>query len=1079
MAARRESMNKQDKGIGRRKFLQGAGAAGAALLTTSWLSGCGEDDLDGTPAPRPGRELRTLHFDLSEHDPTETYFLRAIRSPSNRQELKPHTDATRQRFARQNPLVGLIAAERLTHYLEHVDLPSKAPQHIMVMSQPRNGSRVPGLVWSHIHVPRASLRKHGEFLLATGALARLHTRHAKLKSFGVGTEFATDPSVLEYTTDILTPLAAAESIIFQDPSVMNLDPDLAAIATCIIETSPLLNDLAVTISSQGPATEANTAIGKGWALLTPSFDQDGNPVLDSNGDQFLEYAYTDLTKDSAGQVSPSIIQEIFDDPNFADQNWHADTGITSVSDTPSAALLGSGDGSSDVQVELSHPKGSTVHGVNFDGLSVSGRNITVKARNRYIRYVCAYVQYADANGDALGDSSFVADLPTNNTIFGIPLMGDLVQDISMPVSLPDTASQAKLIFGSLGMGGQAFDPEAFNASIFTCVFNLGIPVILLGVGLGVESSSTITSILEDEDVKIALYAFGAFQYASFQAAKYTYTRDAQSLIATISDKVVSLIWSNSALRKKIEEIMVEEELEDAIPFVGWALQALSVAGTLATLAETTGEVLSSPAIFNNTISLTMTTTVTIYPDPTGLEDPSKAKFPDVASYYIVTLNYDGKVSRTRKGYTPTTLSDPIVETFAGVPSGGTVTVDVAFYSQNNWLAATGGVPATSNLPATASHFEVTITEILVPLDSTTQYLFKESLQYGGASAGHYWKAGAVPTETIASLNCNAGTTLCEVNGLTFAQQSQMVGYAFRAGNQGVPVCGGGTQPGAQLATFQNISVLERPQDALKFASCGYSSKALIAYDPKGHANGSGNNFVLAPNPSGEFHLRKIVLSTTQESVVLGSDSWGMIGQQLDAIAVHPSGYVVGIDGNLHKLLVATIPDQGLPDDQAPVAVLKMGYGTREGLLHTPRGLAITSDGTILILEHGTRRIQAVDLSGNSVLRFAGGTQSIVQLEATELGGTINYLDIAVEPLGYMYVLSYVGTGSSASNYHLDLFDPDGIYLGRTTGLAAARIVVDMWRTAYTLNYQTILGPGSRVEPSISAWIPSTPPGATP
>ncbi len=1070
-------MSTQGKGIGRRKFLQGAGAAGAALVASSWLSACGDDGDNGAaPAPKPGRELRTLHFDLSGFDATETYFLRVLRSPSNRRELRPHTDSTRARLARQNPLVGKIAKERLTHYLEDIDLPSNAPQHIMVMTKPRTANGAPGLVLSHIHVPAASLRKHAEFLLATGALGTLHTRHAKLKTFGVGAELVTDPNVLQYTTDILTPLDAAESIIFQDPSVMNLDPDLAAIATSIIETSPLLNDLAVTISSQGPATEANTAVGKGWALLTPSFDADGNPVLDADGNQFLEYVYTDLTSDAAAQVSPGIIQQIFDDPSFADQNWHADDGLTSVSDTPpSGALLGS----SDVEVELSHPKGSTVHGVNFDGLSVSGRNITVQARNRFIRYVSAYVQYLDANGDALADSSFVADLPTNNTIFGIPLMGDLVEDISMPFTLPDTASQAKLIFGSLGMGGDAFAPEAFNASLSTCVFNLGIPVILLAAGIGVDSSSTITSILEDQDIKTALYLVGGFFYTSFQAAKYTYTRNAQSLIAQISDKIVSLIWSNAALRKKIEEIMVEQELEGAIPFVGWALRALSVAGTLATLGQTIGEVLSNPAIFTNTISLTMTTTVTIFPDPTGLEDPSKAKFPDVASYYIVTLTYDGKVSRTRQGFLPTTRSDPIVETFAGVPSGGTVTVDVAFYSQNNWLAATGSVPTTQNLEDTASEFEVTIKNILVPLDSTTQYLFKESLQYGGASTGHYWKAGAVPTETVASLNCNSGTTLCEVDGLTFAQQSQMVGYAFRAGNQGVPVCGGGMQPGAQLSTFQNISVLERPQDALKFPSCGYTSKALIAYDPKGHADGSGNNFVLAPAASGGFHLRKIVLSMTQESVVLGSQSWGLFGQQLDAIAVHPSGYVVGIDGNLHKLLVVTIPDQGLPDDQAPVAVVKMGYGTREGLLHTPRGLAITSDGTILLLEQGTRRIQAVDLSGNSVLRFAGGTESSVQLEATEFGGTINYLDIAVEPLGYMYILSYVGTGSSASNYHLDLFDPDGVYLGRTAGLAAARIVVDMWRTAYTLNYQTILGPSSRVEPSISAWIPSTPPGAMP
>lgn len=1063
-------MKQNEKGIGRRKFLQGAGAASAALIGSSLLSACGEGDLDGTPAPREGRELRTLHFDLSAYDASETYFLRVLRSPSDRRELKRHSDATRARLARQNPLVGRVPT--LTHYIEDVDLPARAPQHVMILSPSHRANGAPGLVLSHIHVPSGSLRKHAEALHASGKLATLHTRHAKLKTWGVGPDVTADLDLLRYTNDILTPLDAAESIVFQDPSVMNLDPDLAAIATCLIATSPLLNDLALTISSQGPATEANTAIGRGWALLTPSFDADGNPVLDSSGQQFTEYVYTDLTSDSAAEVSPSIIQQIFDDPAFADQNYHVDDGLTSVSNAEPGPLPGA----SDVLVELSHPKGSTVHGVNFDGLSVNGRNITVKARNRFIRYVCAYVQYLDANGDALGDSNFVADLPTNNTIFGIPLMGDLVQDISMPFTLPDDASQAKLIFGSLGMGGQAFDPEAFNASIFTCVFNLGIPVILLGVGVGVDSSSTITSILEDEDVKTALYAFGAFQYASFQAAKYTYTQDAQSLISTISDKIVSLIWSNSALRKKIEEIMVEEELEGAIPFVGWALKALSVAGTLATLAETTGEVLTSPAIFTNTVSLTMTTTVTIFPDPTGLEDPSTAKFPDVASYYLVTLSYDGKVSRVQRGFLETTRSDPIVETFVGVPSGGTVTVDVAFYSANDWLAATGGVAATPNLPDTASEFEVTIKEILVPLDQNTQYLFKESLLYS-ASAGHYWSAGPLPTQTVASLNCNSGTTLCEVDGLTFAQQAQMVGYAFRAGNQGIPVCGGGTQPGAQLSTFQNISVLERPEDALKFPSCGYASKALIAYDPKGHANGSGNNFVLAPASSGRFHLRKITLSESKEpALVLANQSYGIFATQLDAVAIHPAGYAVGIDGNNHKLMVLGLPPQGLSEDQAPVAVVKMGYGTRPGLLHTPRGLAIASDGTILVLEQGTRRIQALDLSGNPVLRFAGGTESTVQLATSENGGTVNYLDIAVEPLGYMYVLSYVGTGASPANYHLDLFDPDGVYLSRTSGLAAARIVVDMWRTAYTLNYQTILGPNGRVEPSISTWIPSTPPG---
>jgi len=74
----------------------------------------------------------------------------------------------------------------------------------------------------------------------------------------------------------------------------------------------------------------------------------------------------------------------------------------------------------------------------------------------------------------------------------------------------------------------------------------------------------------------------------------------------------------------------------------------------------------------------------------------------------------------------------------------------------------------------------------------------------------------------------------------------------------------------------------------------------------------------------------------------------------------------------------------------------------------------------------------------------------------------------------MYVLSYVGTGRSVSNFRLDLLDPKGNFLSRSTGLAAAHLVVDKWRTAYTLNYETIVGPGGRVEPTVSQWLPSAP-----
>lgn len=94
--------------------------------------------------------------------------------------------------------------------------------------------------------------------------------------------------------------------------------------------------------------------------------------------------------------------------------------------------------------------------------------------------------------------------------------------------------------------------------------------------------------------------------------------------------------------------------------------------------------------------------------------------------------------------------------------------------------------------------------------------------------------------------------------------------------------------------------------------------------------------------------------------------------------------------------------------------------------------------------------------------------------------SITYLDIGTETKGFIYVLSHSGTGSALSDYHLDIYNPDGSWLCRTPsddtspGVNGGRLVVDQWRNVYTLNFESFLGPGNRTEPSVSTWIPSTP-----
>ena len=70
------------------------------------------------------------------------------------------------------------------------------------------------------------------------------------------------------------------------------------------------------------------------------------------------------------------------------------------------------------------------------------------------------------------------------------------------------------------------------------------------------------------------------------------------------------------------------------------------------------------------------------------------------------------------------------------------------------------------------------------------------------------------------------------------------------------------------------------------------------------------------------------------------------------------------------------------------------------------------------------------------------------------------------------MLSHAGDGNSVADYRLDLYQPNGAWLARTVGVNAARIIVDMWRNLYTLNYESFQGPGGRTEPSVSPWIPS-------
>jgi hypothetical protein len=155
-----------------------------------------------------------------------------------------------------------------------------------------------------------------------------------------------------------------------------------------------------------------------------------------------------------------------------------------------------------------------------------------------------------------------------------------------------------------------------------------------------------------------------------------------------------------------------------------------------------------------------------------------------------------------------------------------------------------------------------------------------------------------------------------------------------------------------------------------------------------------------------------------------------------------------------------------------------GTGSRPGLMRSPVAAAVSSDGVILVLEgsDGNNRIQAFDTGGNAVPYFKKQPRPhFLQLPASS---NALYLDLAVEYSGYLYVLSR----GDNDVHRLDIYHAEQAAttpICSTTGINAARLAVDFWRSVYTLNYEVLRLPDGSIpaaltEPSISLWLPPAP-----
>ena len=751
-------------------------------------------------------------------------------------------------------------------------------------------------------------------------------------------------------------------------------------------------------------------------------------------------------------------------------------------------------------------------GVDYRHLPIANEtglgHLHVDCKNYWLRHLAAYVEFLDTAGKPIeptGWSSrmpgflqaafepsatkkYLAMVPPVQAIFGVPIPADTTE-IDIPVPNRDVHT-VRIYWGGLGRG--PYDGGVCAPGIVcTSVVELALPFILLLAGTAVESSKVVQDIMNDSDVLFAVLAVCGFLVAGGSAVAIGTAQNPAKVAKDIA-VILGPLLAKPALKGLATFIIrkiAEGAATRAIPFVNIGMLVLSGAVTTALISQTTIAVLQSPFYYQTDISRTIDLQVTLKPHR------DTKKFPDYHAVCRVSVVYDRGSTNPlwETSLPPQTISDPITVKFSSIPAGGRLRIYAFFYAANGWQSGQGetgwmeAVGAGTSTTLDVPNLEIVSNEI--PLSEKSIYRHTQKIVYEGGA--HKWKATTdAPTATRTTVSPYSGKNMIRFVGITLAQSPAMLGYAWQATGLNVPKdFPHSPKTNEALYTFQNLSLLQHPETKYAIPKVGFSAMTSLLYDIASKDDGTGRNFFIdttggdfdgEKKPEGGCHVRRVSLNFGGDppdfSTATGK-SWGRFEFPMDKYVFHPAGYVLGISYNRHKVFIVKL-DKETIDKTAPVATMVSGQGLRDGLIDGPEAIAVALDGRILVLEGGNNRIQAFDLLGNPVPYFADpkkpGGDKIPTMSLVTDRRDSHYLDLSVEAKGYLYVLAYKGDGLSPADYRVDIYKPDGSFLVTTTGVAAAKIIVDTLRSLYALNYEVILGNHGRPEPSVSMWLPPPP-----
>lgn len=722
--------------------------------------------------------------------------------------------------------------------------------------------------------------------------------------------------------------------------------------------------------------------------------------------------------------------------------------------------------------------------------------VSLEVKNWAPRYLSSYVQFLDASGEVFDPPDWEERAPDSVREFLQPdakkkwvgWVGPDTALFSVPVDagsevielpLPEGAYGVRVLLGGLGHG-RDFDASVCALGIgMTVVVDMVVPIGLLVAGAGAGASKKVQEFFDKTDNVVALAAIlGPLGIAESSTQAILIDQSPIPVLARAVN-VLGPVLAKAGLEKLLAHVLAEGALTSAIPILRLVFVLIKAGTTISGLIQTAVSIFESPFVFNLELGRTMRLRATLYPDR------QTRTFPDLTRELRTYLLYDdeanGRIHERSVHWEGAARHEPYPLELEDVPVGGKVKLVALFYSENGWQAGQGESDWYSAEPPAGSDVleiaEIPTKTNEVPLTVNTRYRHELKFDHDPAE-GYRWRKSAAPDEVDLSRS-DGKKQLRSLDHITFNGPGARLGYAWQATGLGLPLDG---PDGQRIDDFEyavrTVSIFRNAPDA-RSLDIGWSREAGLSFDRTADPDGrhflveaSAGRFDPDRNPGGGFHLRRLDLEGPLASPT-SNRSWGRFSFPPASLTVHHGGTVIGVSRVHSKLGILRPTDEAVADEKAPCALLLSGPGTAEGLLGDPVAVATALDGRILVLEAGNHRVQAFDQMANPVYTFAG-ERCWFPLERADRN--TRPIDMAIEPKGHVFVLSYEDRGGTRdrSDFHLDVYRPDGTFLARTDAVNAGKICVSIVRNVYTLNFEMLEGADGRPEPSVSLWLPSPP-----